>query len=94
MLKGKQYRSGKQVFREHLNKLPRQLTHAQILEAFGRLFDRLEQSDAELGALSVIKRAETLAPDFPVCAYGYPKTYMSVLAGDISRQRLTDLLSE
>lgn len=93
-LRGPGFRSGKEVFKQQLAQVPKHLTGPQIKDAFEKLFARIEAEQAALQPLSLVERAERLAPDFPICAYGYPRTFMSVLAGNVTMQRLATLLPE
>lgn len=91
-MNGKQYQKGSDVFRKQLRKVPKRLTPQQILDAFDRLFDRIEGPPEDLQGLSVLEVAQKLGDEHPICAYGYARTYMSVLAGRVSREKLRELL--
>ena len=91
-LSGPGYQQGRDLFRDQLRQVPKHLTGQQIKEAFAALYARIETAGDTLNGLSLVQKAELLAKDFPICAYGYPRTYMSVLAGDVTMEKLQSLL--
>lgn len=90
---GPQFKHGKDVFSKQLAQLPSHLTKEKILEQFRALHEEISQNAADYASKSVMERAELLAPKFPICAYGYPKTYILFLAGKVGLQQIEDLLS-
>ena len=91
-ISGPGYQQGRDLFRDQLRQVPKHLTGQQIKEAFAALYARIETAGDTLDGLSLVQKAELLAKDFPICAYGYPRTYMSILAGDVTMEKLQDLL--
>lgn len=92
--RGDQYKKGSEVFKDKLKLLPNNLEPHEVFQHFEKLFRHLETSPDDLKGKSVLQAAEILAPHFPVCAYGYPKTYMMALAGKLSLNQIRTLLSK
>ena len=89
---GKQYHKGSEVFKDKLALLPKQkLAPDAVVEQFERLLAHVAAKPAELQGKSVMQIAQTLAPRFPVCAYGYPKTYIMALAGKLTMAKIREL---
>jgi len=88
---------GSDVFRDHLAKVQQRVHSPQELrDAFVPLFDALAAIPAperpQSGDLPAILRlAQVLAQDHPVPAYGYPKTYVRIVAGEVSRETFLSL---
>lgn len=86
------YKSGTTLFQEQLGRIPKNLTPEMTRQAFRDLHAHLEQEQEVLKRLPLLRKAEKLSDQFPICAYGYPKTYMSFLNGDITLDKLLQLI--
>ena len=93
--KGEQYVTGADAFEEQLARIPRgrKLSPAELRTSFASLFDALEAlwekeglDTPEKRKLGSVKRAEKLSEDHPVCAFGYPMTYIRVVSGEVGRK--------
>ena len=62
-----------------------------MVDHFEKLLAHVATRPENLKGKSILQIAETLAPDFPVCAYGYPKTYIMALAGKLSLEQIRKL---
>lgn len=89
--------SGSELFKDHLAQIQQRVhTPAELRTHFVPLFDAIAAMPAakrpESGDLPAILRlAQALAADHPVPAYGYPKTYVRIVAGEVSRETFFSL---
>lgn len=88
---GKEYKKGSEVFKDKLALLPKKIKPTQVADHFEKLLAHVATKPDNLKGKSVLQIAETLAPDFPVCAYGYPKTYIMALAGKLDLEQIRKL---
>tara|TARA_R110002072_G_scaffold1999_7_gene16835 strand:+ start:6407 stop:6757 length:351 start_codon:yes stop_codon:yes gene_type:complete len=83
--------SGSEAFAKQLSHIQRRVySPAELRQHFVPLFDALASMTAGTrpgpdDMRGLLQLAETLAEDHPVPAYGYPKTYMQIIAGDLSK---------
>ena len=78
---GPEFKHGKDIFKDQLARVPKSLSADDIIKQFELLQIHITQNADALASKTVMQRAEILAEPFPVCAYGYPKTYILFLAG-------------
>lgn len=88
---------GSEVFKEQLAKIDRQVNGPEELERhFAPLFDALESMEPDQRPKSgdlkaALLLARDLSKEHTVPAFGYPRTYMRIIAGDLSREGFASL---
>lgn len=92
---GKVLVRGAEVFKEQLSKIERRvLSNDELIKVFTPLFDEVEKEKKKTTKGTLLARAEEYSTRHPLPAYGYPQSYMRIIAGEITRTQFVGMLTQ